>query len=153
MEDLVLHPSWEVDWAASEPAWLVQLRQEVAEFRTEGVQLRRDNLELRHQAGYWRVSTPRPSSGSSSWNRKSPSFAASIAISRINSSAVSQNRRRRLIAPIDWTTPTTLKSRSRAVSGVAGQGPNDAIPAICPRARICGNYPKRNVSARSMVCL
>ena len=54
MEDLGLHPNWEVDWAASEPSWLAQLRQEVAGLRTEVAQLRRENLELRHQAGYWR---------------------------------------------------------------------------------------------------
>jgi transposase len=54
MEDLGLHPNWEVDWAASEPSWLAQLRQEIAELRTDVAQLRRENLELRHQAGYWR---------------------------------------------------------------------------------------------------
>ncbi len=54
MEDLGLHPNWEVDWAASEPSWLAQLRQEVAGLRTEVAQLHRENLELRHQAGYWR---------------------------------------------------------------------------------------------------
>jgi hypothetical protein len=54
MEDLVLHPNWEVDWAASQPAWLARLRPEVAGLRAEVAQLRRENLELRHQAGYWR---------------------------------------------------------------------------------------------------
>jgi transposase len=54
MEDLALQPKWEVDWAASEPPWLVELRQEVVELRTEVAQLRRENLELRQQTGYWR---------------------------------------------------------------------------------------------------
>src|SRR5271157_85221 len=54
MEDLAVHSTWEVDWAASEPTWLTQLRQEVVELRSEVAQLRRENLELRQQAGYWR---------------------------------------------------------------------------------------------------
>jgi transposase len=54
MEDLVLQPLKEVDWSASEPPWLAQLRQEMVELRTEVAQLRRENLELRQQAGYWR---------------------------------------------------------------------------------------------------
>jgi len=55
MEDLALHPKWEVDWPDSEPAWLAALRQEVVELRAEVAQLRRENLELRQQAGYWRT--------------------------------------------------------------------------------------------------
>jgi len=54
MEDLAAHSTWEVDWAASEPTWLTQLRQEVVELRSDVAQLRRENLELRQQAGDWR---------------------------------------------------------------------------------------------------
>jgi transposase len=54
MEDLVLLPLKAVDSSATEPTWLVQLREDVAELRCEVTQLRRDNLELRQQAGYWR---------------------------------------------------------------------------------------------------
>src|SRR5271157_138848 len=54
MEDLVLERNRDVDWAASEPAWLAELREEIVELRAEVAQLRRENLELRQQAGYWR---------------------------------------------------------------------------------------------------
>src|ERR1700736_4395049 len=54
MEALVLQPLKEVDGLASEPPWLAQLYQEVAELRIEVAHLRRENLELRQQAGYWR---------------------------------------------------------------------------------------------------
>ena len=50
----MLLPLKAVDLSATEPTWLVQLRQDVAELRCEVTQLRRDNLELRQQAGYWR---------------------------------------------------------------------------------------------------
>jgi transposase len=54
MGDLALLPLEEVESSAIEPIWLAQLRQEVAELRSEVTLLRRDNLELRQQAGYWR---------------------------------------------------------------------------------------------------
>src|SRR5438270_4623214 len=54
MEDLVILPLKAVDSSATEPTWLVQPCQDVAELRCEVTQLRRDNLELRQQAGYWR---------------------------------------------------------------------------------------------------
>jgi hypothetical protein len=93
-----------------------------------------------------------PNSGSPSWNRKLPNFAARIASSKINSSAASRKRRRRPIAPINWTIPTILRSRNPAVSGPAGLDPKGEIIAICPCARISGKYPNRSVSARPAVC-
>ena len=87
MEDLALQPKWEIDWATSEPPWLAELRQEVAEPRTEVAQLRRENLELRQQPAIGALNTPLPNSGSPSWNRKLPNFAARIVSSKINSSA------------------------------------------------------------------
>lgn len=54
MEDLALQSNWEVDWSASEPAWVAELRQEVDELRAKVARLRRENLEFRQQAGYWR---------------------------------------------------------------------------------------------------
>ena len=54
MGDLALLLLDEVESSAIEPIWLTQLRQEVAELRSEVTILRRDNLELRQQAGYWR---------------------------------------------------------------------------------------------------
>jgi transposase len=54
MEVLASLPPKAVDWSATEPTWFVQLRQEVGELHTEVTQLRRENLELRQQAGYWR---------------------------------------------------------------------------------------------------
>src|SRR3954451_2340347 len=54
MEDLVRLPLKAVDSSATEPTWLMQPRQDVAELRCEVTQLGRDNLELRQQAGYWR---------------------------------------------------------------------------------------------------
>src|SRR5882724_5984522 len=54
MGDLALLRLEEVESSAIEPIWLAQLRQEVAELRSEVTLLRRDNLELRQQAGYWR---------------------------------------------------------------------------------------------------
>src|SRR4051794_14530638 len=54
MGGLALLPLEEVESSAIEPIWLTQLRQEVAELRSEVTSLRRDNLELRQRAGYWR---------------------------------------------------------------------------------------------------
>lgn len=54
MEDLALQTSKEVNRSASEPPWLAQPCQGVAEWRTDVAQLRRESLRLRHQAGCWR---------------------------------------------------------------------------------------------------
>jgi transposase len=53
MEDLLLEPGLEVECPPSLAELLADLRQEVAELRAEVSRWRRENLELRQQAGYW----------------------------------------------------------------------------------------------------
>src|SRR3954451_11681679 len=123
MGDPALLPSEEVESLAIEPIWLAQLRQEVAELRADVAQLRRENLELRQQSGYWRSQHAAAKLRIAELEQEVASSLARNASSRINSSAASR-RRRRPIAPITWTTPTTLRSRGRAASGVTGPDPN-----------------------------
>jgi transposase len=54
MEDLLLEADVNLDWPSAVTELLAQLRQEVAELRTEVASLQRLNLELRQQAGYWK---------------------------------------------------------------------------------------------------
>lgn len=54
MEDLLLEPDVDLDWPLSAPELLAQLRKEVTFLGAEVARLRRENLELRQQAGYWK---------------------------------------------------------------------------------------------------
>jgi transposase len=53
MEDLLLDPDLESECPPVVAELLLELRQEVAELRAEIARWRRENLELRQQAGYW----------------------------------------------------------------------------------------------------
>src|SRR5438876_11100959 len=53
MEDLLLDPCLDVDLRPSVAQEFALFRQELVELRAEVSRLRRDNLELRQQAGYW----------------------------------------------------------------------------------------------------
>ncbi len=54
MERLLLDPVADTDGQAALSSLITQFRQEVAALRAEVAGLRRDNLELRQQAGYWK---------------------------------------------------------------------------------------------------
>src|ERR1700730_19041151 len=53
MEDLLLDPCLDIDLRPSLAEEFALFRQELVELRAEVARLRRDNLELRQQAGYW----------------------------------------------------------------------------------------------------
>src|SRR3974377_840816 len=53
MDDLLLEPCLEIECSPSVVDLLSELRQEVVDLRAELSSLRRENLELRQQAGYW----------------------------------------------------------------------------------------------------
>src|ERR1700730_15188206 len=53
MEDLLLDPCLDIDLRPSLAEEFALFRQELVELRAEVSRLRRENLELRQQAGYW----------------------------------------------------------------------------------------------------
>jgi len=54
MADLLVEPAMAAGWSQLPMELIAQLRQEVADLRAEVGFLRRENLELRQQAGYWK---------------------------------------------------------------------------------------------------
>lgn len=54
MADLLLEPGTGTGWLSSQDGVLAEVLREVAQLRAEVERLRRENLELRQQAGYWK---------------------------------------------------------------------------------------------------